>query len=194
MTTRWLVLVTALCVGIGAYIWTHEPAQPELPANLLAGAEGPVDLYNPDDRRIRVLYFGYTHCPDVCPTSLAMLAAALRSLPEVQLGRIWPVFISLDPERDSSAQSAEYAHYFHPELTGMSGTNEQIKTLAERYGVIYVKTELVDSALGYSVDHSSYFYFIQPDGTLIEKIPHTLNPAMIIAALKRALAPQGDPP
>jgi len=188
MTARWIVLITALAIGIGSYLWFQQAQEPELQANLLAGAEGPVDLYNPEDPRIRVLYFGYTRCPDVCPTSLAMLAAALKDLPEAQLVQLWPVFISLDPERDSGAQSAQYAHYFHPALTGMSGTPEQIKALAERYGVIYVKTQLDDSALGYAVDHSSYFYFIQPDGTLIEKVPHTLNPAIIVAAMERVLA------
>jgi len=189
---RWLALTLAACIGLGAYVAWQTLRDAEPPAGLLAGETGNVDLFSPADSRIRVLYFGYTRCPDVCPTSLAMLAAALRQLPSPQLQRLWPVFISLDPERDSATLSAEYAHYFHPALTGLHATPGQLKRLAERYGVIYMKTELKDSELGYTVDHSSYFYFLQPDGTLIEKVPHTLDPGLIVAAAQRLLVNQGD--
>ncbi|MFZ6043927.1 SCO family protein, partial [Vibrio natriegens] len=104
-------------------------------------------LYNNEDSRIRVVYFGYTHCPDVCPTSLAVLSAALQQLNDDQLQRVWPVFITLDPERDTAEKSAQYAQYFHKNITGMTGTDEQIKALAQKYGVLYMRTELEGSAL-----------------------------------------------
>ncbi len=137
--------------------------------------------------RLRVIYFGYTHCPDVCPTSLAVLSAALQELDNKQLENIWPIFITLDPQRDTPEKSAEYAQYFHKNIIGMTGTEQQTKALAEKYGVLYMRTELKDSALEYAVDHSSYFYFLQPDGTLVDKVQHTLNPKIIVETIDRLL-------
>lgn len=188
MKRSW-ILVATIALGIGLTVrlsldssTTEQSA--EVNSVLETGTQK-VDLYNTDDKRTRIVYFGYTHCPDVCPTSLAVLSSALKELPEDQLNKVWPVFISLDPERDTADKAQQYAQYFHKNFTGFSGTEQQIKDLATNYGVLYTKTELKDSALEYAVDHSSYFYFLKPDGSLIEKIAHTLNPAMLIDAIDR---------
>ncbi|MGB7998210.1 MAG: SCO family protein, partial [Photobacterium halotolerans] len=82
-------------------------------------------------------------------------------------------------------KSAQYAQYFHQNITGMTGTMEQTQLLAKKYGVLFMKTKQEDSALEYSVDHSSYFYLLKPDGTLLEKVPHTLNPNILVDAIDR---------
>lgn len=188
MKRSW-ILVAAIALGVGLTVRlsldSSTTEQPVEVNSLLETGSKKVDLYNTDDNRTRIVYFGYTHCPDVCPTSLAVLSSALKELPEDKLNTVWPVFISLDPERDTADKAQQYAQYFHKNFTGFSGTEQQIKELATSYGVLYTKTKLKDSALEYAVDHSSYFYFLKPDGSLIEKVAHTLNPAMLIDAIDR---------
>jgi protein SCO1/2 len=144
-------------------------------------------IFDVTDNRVRVVYFGYTRCPDVCPTSLAMLSGALSSINEGQLAQLRPMFISIDPERDEANAAHQYAQYFHANIEGFSAPMETTKPVADHYGVIFRKTELEDSAIGYVVDHSSYFYFLKPDGTLITKVAHTMNPSPIVAAIEDVL-------
>ncbi|OOF11384.1 MULTISPECIES: SCO family protein [unclassified Salinivibrio] len=191
----WLVALFAVCLGLGAraYYDSYQVKQQQAQAGALQSDGQPFNLFNEADPRPRIVYFGYTHCPDVCPTSLAVLSAALKSLPQSTQDAVSPVFITLDPKRDTSEKAAEYAHFFHPAITGVSGSNEQIDQLAKRYGVLYQITELEDSAMDYAVDHSSYFYFLSPNGELLAKVPHTLNPQMITAAISRVTDTNKEP-
>jgi len=194
---KWIILALALSAGlITRYVVdssnTTAAVEPAYPMNILESGDQAIDLYDPEDPRLRIIYFGYTHCPDVCPTSLAVLSAALKEVKQDQLSQIWPIFITLDPERDSPAKSAEYAQYFHKNIIGMTGNAQQTKALAGKYGVLYMRTELENSALEYAIDHSSYFYFLKPDGSLLEKVPHTLNSAILIDAIDRLLIKNGD--
>lgn len=158
--------------------------------NALYGIENkPVDLFDLNDHRVRIVYFGFTRCPDVCPTSLAMLSGALNQIDPETLQTLRPVFVTLDPERDSPEHSAEYAHYFHSSIEGVSGSVDAINELARRYSVTFHKTELKDSALKYTIDHSSYFYFLKPDGSLIRKVPHTISPDPIVEAIQSLSLP-----
>lgn len=193
MSKNWsLILVVAFALGFGAK--TYWDSQNQLSASqdpqtvTLFGADNKaVNIFDPKDDRIRIIYFGFTRCPDVCPTSLAMLKWALNELDENTLSHLRPMFVSLDPERDNAEASATYAHYFHPMIEGMSAPLDVTTALAHRYGVIFRKTELPNSELKYTLDHSSYFYFIKPDGTLITKVPHTQNPAPIVDAIKKTI-------
>ncbi|EKO3373201.1 SCO family protein [Vibrio fluvialis] len=193
MSKNWsLILVVAFALGFGAK--TYWDSQNQLSASqapqtvTLFGADNKaVNIFDPKDNRIRIIYFGFTRCPDVCPTSLAMLAGALNELDEKTLSHLRPMFVSLDPERDNAEASATYAHYFHPMIEGMSAPLDVTTALAHRYGVIFRKTELPNSELKYTLDHSSYFYFLKPDGTLITKVPHTQNPAPIVDAIKKTI-------
>lgn len=192
MKFQWIILALALAAGLLTryVVDSKDPtaATPSYPINILETGQQAVDLYDQDDSRLRVIYFGYTHCPDVCPTSLAILSAALQKLNKEKQEKLWPIFITLDPERDTPEKSAEYAQYFHKNIIGMTGTAEQTKGLAEKYGVLYMRTELEGSALEYAVDHSSYFYFLRPNGTLVEKVQHTLNPDILVEAIDRLLS------
>ncbi|WP_275724605.1 SCO family protein [Vibrio furnissii] len=193
MSKNWsLILVVAFVLGFG--FKSYLDAQPE-PTNLadsptvtLFGQDNQaVNIFDASDPRIRIVYFGFTRCPDVCPTSLAMLAGALNELDADTQSQVRPMFVSLDPERDNAQASATYVHYFHPMIEGLSAPLDVTTALAHRYGVIFRKTELPNSELKYTLDHSSYFYFLQPDGTLITKVPHTQNPAPIVDAIKKTI-------
>ncbi|GAB6262891.1 SCO family protein [Photobacterium sp. CCB-ST2H9] len=189
MKYQWIILAVALIAGLATryFVDNHDAnvAAAEQSSGQLESGKDTINLFNTDDDRLRVVYFGYTHCPDVCPTSLAILGAALKAVSQEQLNKVWPVFITLDPERDTPEKSAQYAQYFHKDITGMTGTQSQTQLLAKKYGVLYMKTAQEDSALEYSVDHSSYFYLLKPDGTLMEKVPHTLNPNILVDAIAK---------
>ncbi|MCM0148840.1 SCO family protein [Photobacterium galatheae] len=189
MKYQWIILAVALIAGLATryFVDNHDAnvAAAEQSSGQLESGKETINLFNAGDDRLRVVYFGYTHCPDVCPTSLAILGAALKAVSQDQLNKVWPVFITLDPERDTPEKSAQYAQYFHKAITGMTGTQAQTQLLAKKYGVLYMKTAQEDSALEYSVDHSSYFYLLKPDGTLMEKVPHTLNPNILVDAITK---------
>lgn len=195
MSRNWsLILIVAFVLGFGAKSYLDnqkniptEQAEPEKSGQtvLFGESEQPVNIFDVNDPRIRIVYFGFTRCPDVCPTSLAMLAGALNQISDAQKAQLRPMFISLDPERDEADASAKYAHYFHPMIEGLSAPLDITTPLAHSYGVIFRKTELEGSELKYTLDHSSYFYFLKPDGTLITKVPHTLTPAPIIEAISQ---------
>ncbi|OAJ93426.1 SCO family protein [Vibrio bivalvicida] len=191
MSKNWsLILVAAFVLGFGLKSYldhqnSDAPVAQDTSSITLFGEDNKaVSLFDPQDTRIRVVYFGFTRCPDVCPTSLAMLAGALNQIDQETKEHFRPVFISLDPERDAAADSYKYAQYFHPMIEGLAAPLEVTTPLAHQYGVIFRKTELENSELKYTLDHSSYFYFLKPDGTLITKVPHTLTPAPLVEAFK----------
>ncbi|MGR5193442.1 SCO family protein [Vibrio rotiferianus] len=196
MSRNWsLFLVVAFVLGFGTKTYldgqkeVEKKQQVSTEQSILFGeGEKPVDIFDISDDRIRIVYFGFTRCPDVCPTSLAMLAGALNQIDDSQKSQLRPMFISLDPERDEADASAKYAHYFHPMIEGLSAPLDVTTPLAHKYGVIFRKTELEGSELKYTLDHSSYFYFLKPDGTLITKVPHTLTPAPIVEAITKLTA------
>lgn len=197
MSKNWsLILIMAFVLGFGTKSYfdaqktlEQEEMQSASDVTLYGEKNQAVDIFDTSDDRIRVVYFGFTRCPDVCPTSLAMLAGALNQIDDETKKQLRPMFVSLDPERDDAESSATYAHYFHAMIEGLSGPLDITTSLANRYGVIFRKTELPNSELKYTLDHSSYFYFLKPDGTLITKVPHTQNPAPIVEAIKEVTQP-----
>ncbi len=197
MSKNWsLILIMAFVLGFGTKSYfdaqktlEQEEMQSASDVTLYGEKNQAVNIFDTSDGRIRVVYFGFTRCPDVCPTSLAMLAGALNQIDDETKKQLRPMFVSLDPERDDAESSATYAHYFHAMIEGLSGPLDITTSLANRYGVIFRKTELPNSELKYTLDHSSYFYFLKPDGTLITKVPHTQNPAPIVEAIKEVTQP-----
>ncbi|MCY9804495.1 SCO family protein [Vibrio scophthalmi] len=191
MSKNWsLILVAAFALGYGVKVFIDNKPTPAVneadSAKVIFQGENnnAVDLFDNQDDRVRIIYFGFTHCPDVCPTSLAMLAGALNQLDDNTKSTIRPIFISLDPERDDANTAHTYAQYFHPLIKGLSAPIDVTQPLATKYGVVFKRTELEESELKYTLDHNSYFYFIHPDGSLITKVPHTLTPAPLVAAIK----------
>jgi cytochrome oxidase Cu insertion factor (SCO1/SenC/PrrC family) len=124
--------------------------------------------------RFMLVYFGFTFCPDVCPTALQVMAAALDKLgPKAE--RITPVLISVDPERDTPAQLALYVKSFHPRLVGLTGSAEEIDAVSKAYRVYVKKVPDPKSSAGYTMDHSSIIYVMGPDGRYRAHFTHTTN-------------------
>lgn len=129
-----------------------------------------------------LLYFGYTFCPDVCPTSLSTIAAALDKLSADQRSKVRPVFISVDPERDSPAFLKDYMAAFGPEFIGLTGSQEQIKKVATAWGVYYRKVE-EEGASDYLMDHTSYTYLMDQNGDFVTVFKHGIAPEQMAESL-----------
>ena len=132
-----------------------------------------------------LIYFGFASCPDVCPLALQRMSRALDLLdPEAELAKIKPLFITVDPERDTPEVLKTYLA-FDPRMTGLTGEVSAIRDLAQqKYKVYAEKVVLEDSALGYSVDHSSLFYLMGPDGKYIRFFRDDLTPEQFAAAIR----------
>lgn len=135
--------------------------------------------------RYMLVYFGYTYCPDVCPTELQVMTAALNKLGPLA-DRVTPVFITVDPERDTVEQMASYVTNFHPRLIGLTGSVEQVRAAAKAYRVYYAKTE-DSSATDYLIDHSSFVYLMNPRGEYVTHFPYGLGSDKMAAQIRKHL-------
>ncbi|MCW9014540.1 MAG: SCO family protein [Gammaproteobacteria bacterium] len=149
----------------------------------LQSIAGPVSL-SEFHGKVVLIYFGYTWCPDICPTNLAMMAGALSQLSEHEKNRVQGIFVSVDPERDSVERLATYTDFFHPTIIGLTGTENIINDITTRYGAAYQIIKQ-DSATDYVVDHSSETYLVDPDGKLAEKLPHAALPDQILMSVRK---------
>lgn len=136
--------------------------------------------------KVVLVYFGYTFCPDVCPTALAAMGQAFAALSTTELDRVKGIFVSVDPERDTMDVLKVYAPFFHPNIVGATSTPDQLAEIARRYGVSYMKQKSVDGR-PYTVDHSSITYLIGPDGKLAAVLPHGSSPEELVAAIRQQL-------
>jgi protein SCO1/2 len=188
-----LVLILGLAVAAVLWFWPDldapHPSHDQLPlTGVPVGGDFKLsrdgESFSLTDYRGQVvmLYFGYTYCPDVCPTSLAIMRQALRQLGEEQQARVQGVFVSVDPERDSPQRLEEYSGFFHSRILGVSGSEAQLAEAGRLYGAAWQRAES-DSAMGYAVDHSSNTYVIGPDGRLAAILPHGTPAERLIATL-----------
>ncbi|WP_369162799.1 SCO family protein [Candidatus Thiodiazotropha sp. LNASS1] len=138
--------------------------------------------------KVVLLYFGYTKCPDVCPTSLAIIAQTLNELSEDELKSVHGVFISVDPKRDNVQVLDEYVRHFHPNLVGVTGSEGEVAEVARRYGAQYEEAVIEGSDFGYAVNHSSVTYLITPEGDLRFMFPHQTPSFVILEAIRYLLA------
>lgn len=132
--------------------------------------------------KFRLVYFGYTFCPDVCLTALGELSVALDRLPQAKLNQLEALFISVDPDRDNGENLTNYAQAFHPKIRGLTGTRGQIDAVAQAYGARY---ELAGDKTGgdYSIDHTSIIYVTGPEGKFRTKFTHNTSPETMFARL-----------
>ncbi len=136
--------------------------------------------------KVVLMFFGYTSCPDVCPTSLAMISTALKKLNEAERKKVQVLFISVDPERDTPEKLHEYTRYFHPDILGISGSKAEIDKVVKQYGAAYKKVES-QSAMGYLVDHSASVFVVNPKGEFVDMLPHGLPVESVIKAIRDQL-------
>ena len=156
---------------------------------------GPFNLVDHTGKRVSdtdyrgqymLVFFGFTFCPDVCPTALQVTSAALEKLGP-KAARITPVFITVDPERDTPVQMKNYVGSFHPRLVGLSGTPEEIDSVAKAYRVYYKRVKDERSTAGYTMDHTSIVYLMGPDGRFLTHFTHASSVDTIITALGKYL-------
>ncbi len=148
----------------------------------LQSINGPVKLSDFKGKLVLV-YFGYTYCPDVCPTALSLTGAALAQLPADELAQVQALFISVDPDRDNVTRLDEYAHFFHPSIIGLTGSKAEIDDVTKRYGAYY---KIVDtgSKTDYPVDHSSQTIVVGKDGKIAATIAHGTLPDEVIKTIR----------
>ncbi|WP_299879958.1 SCO family protein [uncultured Cocleimonas sp.] len=136
--------------------------------------------------KVTLLYFGYTFCPDVCPTSLSRIGAAFKKLNEEELKSVQGIMISVDPDRDTLQKLADYTKYFHPQMVGITGTKEKIDEIAERYDVKYRKAEGTTAA-SYLVDHTAYIFVLDKTGKIREYLPHAVEVDRAVEVIRKLI-------
>lgn len=183
---------------IGGFVGLNTPEAPsaggvQLPQGLALG--GPFSLVDQTGRsvteadfagRTLLVYFGFTYCPDVCPTELGIIAAAIDELGE-QGAQVTPVLISIDPERDTPEALADYVSRFHPRMVGLTGTPAQVAAAARAYRVFYAKVERPDMS-AYLMDHSSFIYLVGPDGKVRTLFRPESSPEAIAQSVRAHLS------
>ena len=132
-----------------------------------------------------LIFFGFTHCPDVCPTELTTLAAAMDQLGG-DAARTQPLFITIDPERDTPQALADYVSLFHPSLAGLTGTPEQVAKVARTFRVYYAKVTPPGTS-DYLMDHSAFVYLLGPDGALRALFRPGVTPEELAGAVRQVL-------
>ncbi len=136
--------------------------------------------------KLVVLFFGYTHCPDVCPTTLSDMAQAMRLLAPDEAARVQVLFVTVDPERDTPEMLKAYVPYFHPAFLGLHGTPEEVARAAREFRITYRKHK-EPGATDYLVDHTAGSYVLDATGRLRLFLPFAHRPEDIAHDLKTLL-------
>ena len=135
----------------------------------LQSVDGPVSLRDLRGKVV-LLFFGYTSCPDICPLSLLRIGNCLSSLEAEQAERVSALFVTLDPGRDTPERMHQYAGFFHPGITGLTGDIEDIDQVTARYGITWARKSSPGSALGYSISHPDTILLVDADGVLAGEV------------------------
>lgn len=177
-----ILIAAAVVLLAGAWL-AFRPIAPDVPRGNLSGADigGPFTLVDETGKTVtsdsfndqwRMMYFGFTFCPDVCPTDTAAMAAGLKAFEERHPGRatrVQPMFITFDPERDTPEVLAEFTDHFHPRLLGLTGTQQQVDDALKAFRVYAVRTPGATEG-SYSFDHTALVYLMDPQGRPVEFI------------------------
>jgi protein SCO1/2 len=138
-----------------------------------------------------VVFFGFTHCPDVCPTTLGLLAQAQRhltDLPAAERPRV--LLISVDPERDTPAHLREYVRFFDPSFGAVTGTPDHVRAAADAFHVPYAKVSLPDG--GYTMDHGAGVFVVSPAGKVVSYSSPPLSPEVFARDYRKTVSHYGD--
>jgi len=197
-----IVAMLAIFGGVALiFLRTQPPSGTQVPGITVSGQQqqtapaigGPFTLTDHNGNEVTdasfhgkfmLVFFGYTYCPDVCPTALTDISDAMDSLGD-SAEKITPVFISVDPARDTPEHLKEYASYFHPRLVAMTGSEQVIKTVAKSYRVYYAKAKSEDEdPESYLIDHSSIIYLMGPDGKFVTHFSHGTEPDVMAERIR----------
>ncbi|MCC5881891.1 MAG: SCO family protein [Halomonas sp.] len=183
-----LVIVVALGGLVGyQQFQSEDDGSPRGGPVELPSTQGDFSLTQLEDDQLAVLFFGYTYCPDVCPMSMAVMRQVMEGLDDEQRRRVVPVLISVDPERDTIERLTEYVGYFGDDFIGATGSEAQLEELAGRYGVIWRRVETPESAMAYTIDHSSSLYVVDREGAIRQRVLYSPVPHALRSALQNEL-------
>jgi len=196
------ILGIALVLGIGL-TYRLMMMGTETNSSGAASIGGPFELVNQDGETVTqdtfkgkymLAYFGYTFCPDVCPTELQVMGTAMDMMPGDVAKEITPVFFTVDPERDTVEAIAEYVPYFHDRMVGLTGTVEQTTAAAKAYRVYYAKAipegEPEDTDT-YLMDHSSFVYLMDREGQFVRHFNYGTSPEDMAKGVTEAVKKNG---
>lgn len=190
-----LVLTGFLMLGMSlAFYFRPQPVDQRIALGEQLGGDFHLQTANGDIQlkdfagKALVLYLGYTNCPDVCPTGLAVLSQGIHALTAEEQAQVNGIFLSVDPERDSLDKLKQYAGFFHPNIIGATGTREEIDRVVKQYGAFYQIGKQTDSASGYAVDHTSRLYLIDRNGRLVSTLMHSSTPEQVTKGLRQILS------
>jgi protein SCO1/2 len=201
--TLLLALLVGLAAGVmSAVLLVTLPGQPgaeksETTGKALIG--GPFSLLDASGKRVTdkdfagkpmLVYFGFTNCPDVCPAGLQVIAAALDRMGD-KAKDVTPVFITVDPERDTPELLGKYVKSFHPGIVALSGTPEDIAAVTKAYRVYAKKVPDEERPGQYNVDHSSFMYLMNGRGEFVTHFPHSVDAAKLADQLSKAVQEAG---
>lgn len=182
------LIAAAAAAALAVVLWNGSPAAQA------AAIGGPFELTDHTGQTVTeesfddsylLVYFGYAWCPDVCPTELIIIGQAVDELGALG-DEVQPLFITVDPARDTVEALAEYVPSFHPRLVGLTGSDEQIREAAQAYRVYYRLNEQ-DEDGNYLVDHTSYIYFMDPDGEYVTHFVYGQGPEKMAEIIRKHL-------
>jgi protein SCO1/2 len=196
-----MIVMIAVVAVAGVAIWRATQSGPAASAGSGVNIGGPFTLTDQTgaavtektyDGSYRLIYFGYTFCPDACPTELGVMAQAIEEMgPAGQ--KVQPIFITIDPDRDTVQQLKTYVPLFDKRLVGLTGTPQQIAAVAKEYKVYYAKADQpgVD-AKSYGMNHSSFVYLMDPNGKFLTVFSSDTDSDKMAAEIRRYMeAPAG---
>jgi protein SCO1/2 len=190
-----LALLAALLTAGAAYYVANQPRGPISIGTALVG--GPFTLTDHTGRKVTdkdfrghymLVFFGYTYCPDLCPTELQVISAALDKL-GAKADDIQPIFITFDPQRDTPGVLKQYISNFHPRFVGLTGTPEEIAAAARSYRVFYSKLEDSSGPDTYLMDHSTITYLMDKQGKFLKHFSYSTDAAALARDLEKLIAP-----
>ena len=180
MTVLALSLVMAACGQSYQFKGTPYPEGQVAPDFQLTAEDGSTFRLSDERGKVVLMFFGYTSCPDICPTTLAEAKQVLDGLGQ-QIDQVDFLFITVDPERDTPEKLASYTDIFHPAILGLTGDPDTLATVRDGYGVTAIREETPDSALGYIVNHTARIFLVDPQGDLRLSYGFSTPPADIVA-------------
>jgi cytochrome oxidase Cu insertion factor (SCO1/SenC/PrrC family) len=186
------VLLIAAVTGAVA-LWLVPPRTPKVLSAPAIG--GSFALIDHSGKRVTdksyagkylLVFFGYTYCPDVCPSTLQVMSAALDQLgPDAE--KIQPLFITIDPARDTPQVLKDYVSNFNPRFIGLTGSEQEIADVAAKYRVYYEKAPGAKGSSDYLMDHSAILYLMRPDGTFLKHFTYETDPKALADGIRKAM-------
>ena len=131
-----------------------------------------------------ILYFGFLNCPEVCPASMSTVSNALKKLDQPELDQVQSILVSIDPARDTLAELAEFSEYFHPNILGVTGSQDEIDAVTADYGAFIDVVDSTTPGSDYEFRHSSRYYVIDQSGNLVDAMRHSTTPNELAARIR----------